>query len=110
MVFGVSTSLPLSLAMLAVLGAADMVSMVVRSGLMQVLVPTEWRGRVGAITSVFIGASNELGQLESGVAAKLLGPVAAVVVGGAGTVVVVVVGALYFRELRAMDALSRPSP
>jgi hypothetical protein len=104
-VFGTSTSLPLSLAMLAVLGAADMVSMVVRSGLMQVLVPSEWRGRVSAVTSVFIGASNELGEMESGVAAKLLGPVGAVVVGGVGCVAVALAGALAFPSLRRMDRL-----
>jgi MFS family permease len=108
-VFGVSQSLPLSLAMLAVLGAADMVSMVVRSGLMQVLVPSEWRGRVSAVTSVFIGASNELGELESGVAAKLLGPSAAVVVGGVGCVMVAGAAAMALPELRALDRLpSRP--
>jgi predicted MFS family arabinose efflux permease len=107
-VFGLSTSLPLSLAMLAVLGAADMVSMVVRSGLMQVLVPSEWRGRVSAVTSVFIGASNELGEMESGVAAKLLGPVGAVVAGGVGCVVVAVAGAAVFGDLRRMDTLPPP--
>jgi MFS family permease len=109
-VFGLSTSVPLSLAMLAVLGAADMVSMVVRSGLMQVLVPSEWRGRVSAVTSVFIGASNELGETESGIAAKLLGPVGAVVVGGVGCVVVAVTGAALFGELRRMDKLPAAPP
>ncbi len=104
-VFGLSTYLPLSLAMLSILGAADMVSMVVRSGLMQVLVPSEWRGRVSAVTSVFIGASNELGELESGVAAKVLGPVGAVVVGGVGCVVVAVLGAAALPELRRLDTL-----
>jgi predicted MFS family arabinose efflux permease len=107
-VFGLSTSLPLSLAMLAVLGAADMVSMVVRSGLMQVLVPSVWRGRVSAVTSVFIGASNELGELESGVAARLLGPVGAVVAGGVGCVVVALLGAAAFPLLRRMDTLPPP--
>ncbi|MBM4281689.1 MAG: MFS transporter [Deltaproteobacteria bacterium] len=106
-VFGLSTSLPLSLAMLAVLGAADMVSMVVRSGLMQVLVPSEWRGRVSAVTSVFIGASNELGELESGVAAKLLGPVGAVVIGGVGCVLVATVAAVAVPDLRRLEALPR---
>jgi hypothetical protein len=104
-VFGLSTSLPLSLGMLAVLGAADMVSMVIRSGLMQVLVPSEWRGRVSAVTSVFIGASNELGELESGVAARFVGPVGAVVAGGLGTLAVVAVGGTGLGELRRLDTL-----
>jgi hypothetical protein len=108
--FGVSTSVPVSIGLLAVLGAADMVSMVIRSGLMQVLVPSEWRGRVTAVTSVFIGASNELGELESGVAARLLGPVGAVVVGGVGTLAVVFVGSAGLRELRQLDTLPSALP
>ncbi|MDP2342754.1 MAG: MFS transporter [Deltaproteobacteria bacterium] len=104
-VFGLSTSFPLSLAMLAVLGAADMVSVVVRSALLQVLVPSEWRGRVSAVNGVFIGASNELGEMESGVAARLIGPVAAVVAGGVGTVVVVVVVFLAVPALWRIDSL-----
>jgi MFS family permease len=87
-VFGVSRSFPLSLAMLAMLGAADMVSVVVRGSLLRTLVPGPWRGRVSAMNSVFIGGSNQLGELESGVAAKLLGAPGAVVVGGVGAVAV----------------------
>ncbi len=107
-VFGVSTSFPLSLAMLAVLGAADMVSVVVRSALLQVLVPSEWRGRVSAVNAVFIGASNELGEMESGAAAKLIGPVAAVVVGGVGTVVVVLAVLWAVPALGKIDSLDTP--
>ncbi len=104
-VFGLSTSFPLSLAMLAVLGAADMVSVVVRSALLQVLVPDEWRGRVSAVNSVFIGASNELGEMESGSLAKVLGPVGAVVVGGVGTVVVVFAMTLLVPALKDVDTV-----
>lgn len=102
-VFGASTWFPLSLAMLAVLGAADMVSVIVRGALLQVLVPSEWRGRVAAVNAVFIGASNELGEMESGGLAKLIGSVGAVVVGGVGTIVVVVAVALLVPALRDVD-------
>lgn len=108
-VFGVSTSLPLSMAMLAVLGAADMVSVVVRSALLQLLVPSEWRGRVSAVNSVFIGASNELGEMESGTLARLIGPVGAVVVGGIGTVVVVVAMAVLVPALGEADTVDKGS-
>ncbi|MFO0876682.1 MAG: MFS transporter [Gemmataceae bacterium] len=88
-VFGLSTSFPLSLAMLGLLGALDNISVVVRGTLMQVLTPDEMRGRVAAVNTVFISSSNELGQFESGVTAAWWGPVTAVVVGGVGTMVVV---------------------
>ena len=87
-VFGVSTSFPARLAALPVLGAADMVSVVIRSTLIQIATPDEMRGRVSAVNMVFIGASNELGEFESGVTAAWLGPERAVVVGGVGTLVV----------------------
>jgi MFS family permease len=105
-VFGVSKSFPVSLVALLVLGAADMVSVVIRSTLVQVRTPDEMRGRVSAVNMVFIGASNELGEFESGVTAAWLGPERAVVVGGVGTIVVVVVWALFFPELRKVDRLS----
>jgi MFS family permease len=105
-VFGLSRSFPVSLVALLVLGAADMVSVVIRSTLIQVRTPDEMRGRVSAVNMVFVGASNELGEFESGVTAAWLGPELAVVVGGAGTIVVVVVWALMFRELREVDKLS----
>jgi MFS family permease len=88
-VFGLSEIYWLSFAMLALAGALDNVSVVVRGTLMQRLTPDEMRGRVAAVNSVFISSSNELGEFESGMTAALLGPVGAVVFGGAGTIVVV---------------------
>lgn len=94
-VFGLSRSYPLSLAMLAALGAFDMISVVVRSTLVPLLTPDEMRGRVGAVTNLFIGTSNQLGGFESGVVAGAFGPVASVVAGGIGTLLVV--GAVAWR-------------
>lgn len=105
-VFGLSKSFPVSLVALLVLGAADMVSVVVRSTLVQTRTPDEMRGRVSAVNMVFIGASNELGELESGVTAAWLGPERAVVLGGVGTILVVVGWMLLFPELRKVDRLS----
>lgn len=102
-VFGLSTSLPLSLAALAVLGAADMVSVVLRGVVVQVSTPPEMRGRVAAVNLVFIGASNELGEFESGTTARLFGVVPAVVAGGLGTLLVVALWAWRFPELRDVD-------
>ncbi|MDB4938957.1 MAG: ral substrate transporter [Labilithrix sp.] len=104
-VFGMSRSFALSLVALLVLGAADMLSVVVRSTLIQTRTPDEMRGRVGAVNLVFIGASNELGEFESGVTAAWLGPETAVLVGGLGTCLVVVVWALLFPSLRKIDRL-----
>lgn len=104
--FGFSRSLPLSVVALAVSGAADMVSVVVRLTLVQLKTPDEMRGRVAAVNAVFIGASNELGEFESGLTAAWLGPVAAVVVGGVGTCVVVALWAVLFPSLRKIDRLT----
>ena len=104
-VFGLSRSMPLSLAALAVVGASDMVSVYVRSTLIQLHTPDAMRGRVGAVSSLFVGASNELGEFESGVAAAALGPVAAAVAGGAGAVIVAILWARGFPELRRADTL-----
>jgi hypothetical protein len=104
-VFGMSKNFALSLGALLVLGAADMVSVVVRSTLIQTRTPDEMRGRVGAVNLVFIGASNELGEFESGVPAEWLGPETAVLVGGVGTCLVVVAWALMFPSLRKIDRL-----
>jgi MFS family permease len=104
-VFGISRSFAVSLVALLVLGAADMISVVVRSTLIQTRTPDEMRGRVGAVNLVFIGASNELGEFESGVTAAWLGPETAVLVGGIGTCVVVVLWALMFPSLRKIDRL-----
>ena len=103
--FGLSHSFAVSLVALVVLGASDMISVVVRSTLIQTRTPDEMRGRVGAVNLVFIGASNELGEFESGVTAAWLGPEVAVVVGGIGTCIVVVMWALMFPSLRNVDRL-----
>lgn len=87
-VFGLSTSFWLSAACLALLGAADMVSVLIRQTLMQLSTPDDMRGRVGAISTLFVSASNELGEMESGLAAALMGPVGAVVFGGAASIVI----------------------
>ncbi|KAI3590302.1 putative MFS-type transporter [Cupriavidus sp. U2] len=105
MVFGVSTWLPLSMVALVVLGASDMISVVVRQTLVQLDTPDDMRGRVGAVNSVFIGASNQLGEFESGVTAALLGPVGAVLLGGAGTILVVAAWMKLFPMLTNRDRL-----
>jgi MFS family permease len=105
MVFGISRSLMLSLVALFLVGAADMVSVVVRGTLIQVETPDEMRGRVNSVDMVFIGASNELGEFESGLAAHWFGTVPAVVLGGAATLVVTLVWAWMFPELRKVDQL-----
>jgi MFS family permease len=99
-VFGVSRNLVLSVVALGVLGATDMVSVVVRQTLVQLATPPEMRGRVSAVNMVFIGASNELGDFESGLTAEWFGVVPAVVLGGVGTCVVVGLWAWLFPELR----------
>lgn len=104
-VFGLSRSFWLSLAMLFLTGAFDNVSMVVRGTLIQLLTPDAMRGRVSAVNGVFIGASNQLGGLESGLVAHWFGAVFSVVSGGIGTVVVVLVTALASPRLRAVGAL-----
>jgi len=104
-VFGFSRSLTLSLVSLFFVGAADMVSVVVRGVLIQIETPDEMRGRVNAVDMIFIGASNELGEFESGLAAQWLGAVPAVVLGGAGAILVTVLWAWLFPELRNADKL-----
>jgi MFS family permease len=105
-VFGLSTNLVLSCGLLVVLGAADMVSVYVRQTLVQWDTPDAMRGRVAAVNSVFIGASNELGQFESGAVAALIGTVPAVVVGGIGTLGVVLLWRRWFPELASRDRLT----
>ena len=107
-VFGLSHSFGLSLAALAVLGASDMVSVVTRQTLVQIRTPDEMRGRVSAVNWVFIGASNELGDFESGLTAAWFGTVPAVVIGGIGTLAVAVAWAWMFPELRRVDNLTDP--
>jgi MFS family permease len=99
--FGLSRSFPLSLALLAVLGAGDMVSVFIRNSLVQLNTPDDVRGRVQAISSLAISASNELGELQSGLAAAVLGATGAVVFGGAGAIIVTIIWARWFPELAA---------
>lgn len=103
--FGLSTSLWLSLFCLFVLGAADMISVYIRQTLVQLDTPDAMRGRVAAVNAVFIGASNELGEFESGVLAALVGAVPAVVLGGVGTLTVAALWARWFPELLHRDRL-----
>jgi MFS family permease len=105
-VFGLSRHFALSLAALLVVGGADMVSVFVRSALVQLATPDAMRGRVSAVNMVFIGASNELGEFESGLTAQWLGAVPAVVLGGVGTLVVVAVWAWRFPDLRRVGRVS----
>lgn len=104
-VFGLSRNLVLSMAALVLIGCCDMVSVIVRHTLVQLRTPDEMRGRVSAVNTVFIGASNEVGQFESGVTAQWLGAVSAVVAGGIGTILVVAVWARLFPALRKVDTL-----
>lgn len=105
-VFAFSTNIILSVAMLVTLGASDTISVVIRSSLVQLLTPDEMRGRVNAVNSLFIGASNQLGEFRAGVFAGLIGPVAAVAVGGIGTLAVVALWAKFFPDLRKVQTLS----
>jgi MFS family permease len=107
-VFGFSRWMPLSLACLAVLGAADMLSVYVRQSLIQLYTPDEMRGRVGAVSTLFISASNELGEAESGFLAAAIGPVAAVVGGGVGAIAVTILWAKWFPELRLARSFDPP--
>ncbi len=102
-VFGLSRWLPLSFAALVLLGGADVVSVVVRSTLVQTATPDAIRGRVSAVNSLFVGTSNQLGEFESGVTASWFGAVGSVVLGGAATLVVVAIASRRFPALRRMD-------
>jgi MFS family permease len=104
-IFALSRALWLSTAALAVLGGADMMSVYVRQTLVQLVTPDAMRGRVAAVSSVFIGASNELGEFESGVVARFLGPVGAALFGGLGALVVTGLWARLFPALRKADRL-----
>ena len=105
LVFALSRSMVLSVLALAVLGAADMVSVFVRQSLVQIVTPDAMRGRVSAVSSLFIGASNELGEFESGGMARLLGPVGSAIFGGCGAIVVTLLWAGIFPALRKADRL-----
>ena len=106
-VFGLSRTAVLSMAALVLLGACDMVSVIVRQTMVQLATPDEMRGRVSAVNMVFIGASNEVGQFESGLTAQWLGTVPAVVLGGVGTIGIVALWAWMFPELRRVNELTK---
>ncbi len=106
-VFGLSHSVALSLIALVLTGAFDMVSVIVRSTLVQLTTPDEMRGRVSAVNMLFIGASNEVGQFESGITAQWFGAVPAVVLGGAGTIAIVLAWNWLFPSLRGVDRLTK---
>src|SRR6202011_1673004 len=104
--FGISRSLIGSLIALFLVGASDMVSVIIRATLVQIATPDDMRGRVNAIDMLFIGVSNELGEFESGVTAQWFGTVPAVVLGGVGTLLVIAAWAWLFPELREADQLT----
>jgi len=106
-VFGMSKSLPLTMAALIVMGASDMISIYVRQSLVQLWTPDELRGRVNAVNMVFLGASNELGEFRAGAMASFIGPVAAVVIGGAGTLAVALAWSFGFPQLRQIQTLDK---
>lgn len=108
-VFGLSKSMWVSLIALVIVGASDMVSVVVRSSMLQLATPPEMRGRVSAVNWLFVGASNEFGEFESGVTAQWWGAVRAVVIGGIGSLVVTASAAVLFPQLRKADALTAES-
>lgn len=108
LVFGLSETAWLSIVALAIMGAGDMISVYVRETLIALWTPDEVRGRVNAVNSVFVGASNELGEFRAGMMAHFIGTVPAVVVGGIGTLAVSVIWALTFPQLRKIDTLEAP--
>jgi MFS family permease len=108
-VFGLSKSIWLSMVALVIVGASDMVSVVIRSSVLQLATPPEMRGRVSAVNWLFVGASNEFGEFESGVTAQWWGAVRAVVVGGIGSMIVTATAAGLFPALRRADALTAES-
>jgi hypothetical protein len=105
-VFGLSTWFPVSLLALVVLGASDMVSVNIRSSLIQLSTPDPMRGRVSSVSMLFIGASNELGEFESGTTAALMGTVPAVVAGGIGTLLIVGIWMKLFPPLWRVNKFS----
>lgn len=107
--FGLSRSLWLSLTSLVILGAADMISVIIRSSVLQLATPPEMRGRVSAVNSLFVGASNELGEFESGITAQWWGAVRATVIGGMGALAVAGLWAGLFPSLRNADELTAES-
>ncbi len=109
-VFGFSTSFWLSIAMLFLTGAFDNVSVMVRHTLVQLLTPDPMRGRVSAVNNIFIGSSNEIGGFESGLTARIFGPVVSVVGGGIGTLVVVLATTVIWPRVRRFGSLVEARP
>ena len=107
--FGLSRSIPFSVLALMLVGGSDMVSVVIRSSLLQLATPPEMRGRVSAVNSLFLGASNELGEFESGLTAQWWGAVRAVVIGGIGSLAVTGLWSIFFPSLRRADTLTAES-
>ena len=106
MIFGLSHSLWVSLVALAIAGAADTISVIIRGSILQLATPPAMRGRVSAVNSLFIGASNELGEFESGLTAQWWGAVRATVIGGVGALVVSGLWSVLFPGLRKADELT----
>lgn len=106
-IFALSTVFILSLISLIVLGASDVISVVIRHSLVQIETPDEMRGRVSAVNSMFIGTSNQLGEFESGITASLFGVVPAVLIGGIGTIIIVIMWMRLFPQLARIDSLDR---
>jgi len=105
LVFALSRTMWLSLAALVVMGAADTISVVIRTSLVQLRTPDEMRGRVGAVNYLFVNASNQLGEFESGMTAALFGTVPAAVIGGVGTMLVALLWMRVFPSLRKVERL-----
>jgi MFS family permease len=108
-VFGLSRNLYLSMFALLIVGSVDMVSVIIRSTIVQLATPDEMRGRVSAVNMLFVGAANEFGQFESGITAQWMGAVPAVIAGGIGTIVVVALWSWLFPALRKVDQLTPES-
>jgi MFS family permease len=106
MLFAISTNLILSLAALFFIGGSDVISVVIRSSLVQLQTPDEMRGRVNAVNSLFVGTSNQLGEFESGTLAGFIGPVPAAFIGGLGTIMVAGLWMYLFPSLRRIQSLS----
>jgi MFS family permease len=109
LIFGISHNVVISLLMLVMVGASDMISVIVRQTMIQLSTPDAMRGRVSAVNMVFIGASNEVGQFESGVTAHWFGTVPAVILGGVGTMAIVLIWSRLFPSLRRIDTLTPES-
>jgi len=108
--FGLSRSFALSLVLLFFTGMTDTISVIVRSTMIQLGTPDEMRGRVSAVNMVFVGASNEIGQFESGLTAQWFGAAPAVILGGAGTMLIVLMWSWLFPDLRRLDRLIPKEP